>query len=68
MKLSDIKKNADAKAAEVEAARKHAQLMAELDVYPLLKRGCARDVRDAYFCGVVFGEEKRCCNDFAEVL
>ena len=25
MRLSDIKKNADAKAAEVEAARKHAQ-------------------------------------------
>lgn len=54
MKLSDIKKNADAKAAEVEAARKHAQLMAELDVHPLLKWGCARDVRDAYFFGVVF--------------
>ena len=54
MKLSDIKKNADAKAAEVEAAREHAQLMAELDVHPLLKWGCARDVRDAYFCGVVF--------------
>lgn len=54
MKLSDIKKNADAMAAEVEAARKHAQLMVELDVHPLLKWGCARDVRDAYFCGVVF--------------
>lgn len=54
MKLSDIKKNADAKAAEVEAARKHTQLMTELDVHPLLKWGCARDVRDAYFCGVVF--------------
>ena len=54
MKLTDIKKNADAKAAEVEAARKHAQLMAELDVHPLLKWGCARDVRDAYFCGAVF--------------
>ena len=54
MKLSDIKKNADAKAAEVEAARKRAQLMAELDVHPLLKWGCARDVRDVYFCGVVF--------------
>lgn len=55
MKLSDIKKNADAKAAEVEAAWKHAQLMAELDVHPLLKRVSARDVRDAYFCGDVFG-------------
>ena len=54
MKLSDIKKNADAKAAEVEAAQKHAQLMAELDVHPLLKWGCARDVRDAYFGGVIF--------------
>lgn len=54
MKLSDIKKNADAKAAEVEAVRKHAQLMAELDVHPLVKWGCARDVRDAYFCGAVF--------------
>ena len=54
MKLTDIKKNADAKAAEVEAAQKHAQLMAELDVHPLLKWGCDRCVRDAYFCGVVF--------------
>lgn len=54
MKLTDIKKNADAKAAEVAAARKHAQLMAELDVHPLLKWGCDRSVRDAYFCGVVF--------------
>ena len=54
MKLTDIKKNADAKAAEVEAARKHAQQMKELEVHPLLKWECARDVRDAYFCGVVF--------------
>ena len=54
MKLSDIKKNADAMAAEVEAARKRAQLMTELDVHPLLKWGCARDVRDAYFGGVIF--------------
>lgn len=54
MRLTDIKKNADAKAAEVAAARKHAQLMAELDVHPLLKWGCDRSVRDAYFCGVVF--------------
>ncbi len=54
MRLSDIKKNADAKAKEVESAQKHAQLMAELDVHPLLKWECARDVRDAYFCGVVF--------------
>lgn len=54
MKLTDIKKNADAKAAEVAAARKHAQLMAELDVHPLLKWGCDRSVRDVYFCGIVF--------------
>ena len=54
MKLSDIKKDADAKAAEVEAARKHAQLMVELDVHPLLKWGSDRNVRDAYFCGVAF--------------
>ena len=37
MKLTDIKKSADAKAAEVEAARKHAQQMRELEVHPLLK-------------------------------
>ena len=54
MKLTDIKKNADAKAAEVEAARKHAQQMKELEVHPLLKWGCDRSVRDTYFCGVVF--------------
>ena len=54
MKLTDIKKNADAKAAEVEAARMHAQQMRELEVHPLLKWGCDRSVRDAYFCGVVF--------------
>lgn len=54
MKLTNIKKNADAKAAEVEVARKYAQLMTELEVHPLLKWWCARDVRDAYFCGVVF--------------
>lgn len=54
MKLSEIKKNADAKAAEEEAARKHVQLMKDLEVHPLLKWGCERDVRDAYFCGVVF--------------
>ena len=54
MKLTDIKKNADAKAAEVEVARKHTKLMAELDMHPLLKWGCDRSVRDAYFCGVVF--------------
>lgn len=54
MRLSECKRKADAKAAEVEAARKHAQLMAELDVHPLLKWGCDRSVRDAYFCGIVF--------------
>lgn len=54
MKLTDIKKNADTKAAEVEAARKHTQLMAELDVHPLLKWDCDRYVRDAYFGGIVF--------------
>ena len=54
MKLTDIKKNADERVAEVEAARKHAQLMAELDVHPLLKWGSDRNVRDVYFCGVVF--------------
>ena len=54
MKLTDIKKNADAKAAEVESARKHAELIAELDVHPLLKSGCDRNVREAYFCGICF--------------
>lgn len=54
MKLTDIKKKADTKAAEVEAARRQAQLIKELDVHPLLKWGCARDVRDAYFSGIVF--------------
>ena len=54
MKLSDIKKNADAKAAEAKAAQERAQQMRELDVHPLLKWGCDRHVRDAYFCGVVF--------------
>ena len=54
MRLTDIKKNADAKAAEVEAARKHARLMAELDVHPLIKWGCDRSVRDSYFYGIVF--------------
>ena len=47
MKLTNIKKNADAKASEVEVARKYAQLMTELEVHPLLKWECARDVREA---------------------
>lgn len=54
MKLSEIKKRADAKAAEVEASRKHEALIKELNVHPLLKLGCERYVRDAYFCGIVF--------------
>ena len=54
MKLTDIKKAADVKAAEVEAARELAAQIKELEVHPLLKWDCARSVRDAYFCGIVF--------------
>lgn len=54
MKLTDIKRKADAKAAETEAAREQAEQIKVLEVHPLLKWDCARSVRDAYFCGIVF--------------
>jgi len=54
MKLTDIKKNAEAKAAEARAKQEAAQRLRELDVHPLLKWKCDRNVRDAYFSGIVF--------------
>jgi len=54
MKLTDIKKNAEAKAAEARVKQEAAQRLRELDVHPLLKWKCDRNVRDAYFSGIVF--------------
>lgn len=54
MRLTECKRKADANAAEVESARELAEQMKELEVHPLLKWNCARSVRDAYFCGIVF--------------
>ena len=53
MSLSSIRKEHDRKVAEAEAKRKHDERMRELARHPLLKRGCDRNVRDAYFHGVV---------------
>lgn len=54
MSLFDIKKNADEKAAQELAERQHQELMRKLDVHPLVKLECGRDVRDSYFAGIVF--------------
>lgn len=54
MKLTDIKKHADDKRNAEIAACEAARKLAELDVHPLVKAGSPRNVRDAYFCGVVF--------------
>jgi len=54
MKLTDIKKNADASLAKAKAERDEMQRLRDLDVHPLVKWRCDRNVRDAYFQGVVF--------------
>jgi len=54
MKLSDIKKNADEKKAAKLAEERKAKILAVLNIHPLVKEGCARNMRDAYFCGIAF--------------
>ena len=54
MKLFDIKKQADEKAAKDLAERQHQELMRELDIHPLVKLGLDRSARDSYFSGIAF--------------
>ena len=78
MRLSEIKRLADEKKVkEVSRIRNERQLQ-DLDVHPLLKWGCERNIRDAYFFGIVFAaltddlkideQEKKCISRIGHSL
>ena len=54
MSLLKQKKENDRVAAEAAAKAKEEAILRELAIHPVIKAGCGRDVRDAYFHGLVF--------------
>ena len=54
MTLLKQKKENDRIAAEAAAKAKEEAILRELAIHPVVKAGCSRDVRDAYFHGLVF--------------
>ena len=54
MSLLSQKKENDRVAAEAAAKAKEEAILRELAIHPVIKAGCGRDVRDAYFHGLVF--------------
>lgn len=48
--------------AEEAAKRAHDARVKELSIHPLVKAGCDRNVREAYFCGLAYAGV---CDDFA---
>lgn len=54
MSLLSIKKGADARIAEAKARAEKEQKFKEQDIHPLVRAECDRNVREAYFRGVVF--------------
>lgn len=54
MSLLQRKRERDQKAAEEAARLAEEKRLQELSIHPFVKRGCSRDVRDAYFQGLVF--------------
>lgn len=54
MSLLSQKKENDRIAAEAAAKAKEEAILRELAIHPVIKSGCGRDVRDAYFHGLVF--------------
>ena len=54
MSLLKQKKENDRIAAEAAAKAKEEAILRELAIHPVVKAGCGRDVRDAYFHGLVF--------------
>ena len=54
MSLLKQKKENDRVAAEAAAKAKEEAILRELAIHPVVKTGCSRDVRDAYFHGLVF--------------
>ena len=54
MSLLKQKKENDRVAAEAAAKAKEEAILRELAIHPVVKAGCGRDVRDAYFHGLVF--------------
>lgn len=54
MSLLKQKKENDRVAAEVAAKAEKEAILHELAIHPALKADCSRDVRDAYFYGLVF--------------
>ena len=54
MSLLKQKKENDRIAAEAAAKAKEEAVLRELAIHPVVKAGCGRDVRDAYFHGLVF--------------
>ena len=54
MSLLQRKRERDQKAAEEAARLAEEKRLQELSIHPFIKSGCSRDVRDAYFQGLVF--------------
>lgn len=54
MSLLKQKKENDRVAAESAAVAKKQAILRDLAIHPVVKAGCSRDVRDAYFHGLVF--------------
>lgn len=53
MSLLKQKKENDRIVAEAAAKAKEEAILRELAIHPVVKSGCSRDVRDAYFYGIV---------------
>ena len=53
MSLLSQKKENDRVAAEAAAKAKEEAVLRDLAVHPVIKRGCSREVRDAYLYGIV---------------
>ena len=53
MSLLKQKKENDRIAAEASAKAKEEAILRELAIHPVVKSGCSRDVREAYFYGIV---------------
>jgi len=54
MSLLQRKRERDQKAAEEAARLAEEKRLQELSIHPFINSGCSRDVRDAYFQGLVF--------------